>query len=60
MDHKIEVTKKSVWGPILIVLLILLIIAAAGAFFVVRLQLTQRLKQAETMVSALSVTTTRV
>ena len=60
MDHKIEVTKKSLWGPILIVLLILLIIAAAGALFVVRLQLTQRLKQSETMLSALSVTTTRV
>lgn len=60
MDHKIEVTKKSPWGPILIILLILLIIAAAGLFFVVRLQLTQRLTQAESMLSSLSVTTTRV
>ena len=60
MDHKIEVTKKSVWGPILIILLILLVIAAAGAFLVVRLGLTMQMTQAESMLSSLQVTTTRV
>ena len=60
MDHKIEVQKKSAWGPILIVLLILLIIAAAGAYLVVRMNLTQQLVQAESMISSLSVKTTRV
>ena len=40
MDHKIEVQKKSAWGPILIILLILLIIIAAGASLIVRLQLS--------------------
>lgn len=60
MDHKIEVVKKSVWGPILIILLIILIILAAGAFLVVRLNLVQQLTRAESMISSLSVTTTRV
>ena len=60
MDHKIEVQKKSVWGPILIVLLILLIIAAAGVFLVIRLQLSRQLSSAESMVDSLSVTTTKV
>ena len=60
MDHKIEITQKSPWGTILIVLLILLIIAAAGSFFVIRLNLSQQLTQANTMVNSLSVTTTRV
>ena len=60
MDHKIEVQKKSAWGPILIILLILLLIGAGGAFFVLRLNLTQQLKQAETMISSLSVKTTRI
>ena len=57
MDHKIEVVKKSVWGPILIILLIILIILAAGAFLVVRLNLVQQLTRAESMISSLSVTT---
>ena len=60
MDHKIEITKKSPWGTILIVLLILLIIAALGTFLVVRLNLSQQLTQADTLVKNLSVTTTRV
>ncbi|MBR6088687.1 MAG: efflux RND transporter periplasmic adaptor subunit [Anaerolineaceae bacterium] len=60
MDHKIEVQKKSAWGPILIVLLILLIIAAAGTFLIMRLALTAQLIGAEAMVNSLSVTTTRV
>ena len=60
MDHKIEITQKSPWGTILIVLLILLIIAAAGSFFVIRLNLSQQLTQANTMVNSLAVTTTRV
>jgi len=60
MDHKIEVQKKSPWGGILIALLILLIIVAAGAFFVVRLNLNQQLKRADSMVKSLSITTTRV
>ena len=60
MDHKIEVQKKSPWGGILIALLILLIIVAAGAFFVVRLNLSQQLKRADSMVKSLSITTTRV
>ena len=60
MDHKIEVQKKSAWGPILITVLILLIIGAAGAFFVIRLSLSQQLSRAERMVDSLSVTTTRV
>ena len=60
MDHKIEVQKKSAWGPILIILLIILVIAAAGAFLVVRLDLTQQLVRAESMIKSLSVDTTRV
>ena len=60
MDHKIEVQKKSAWGPILIIFLILLIIAAAGVFLVIRLQLSQQLSSAESMVNSLSVTTTKV
>ena len=60
MDHKIEVQKKSIWGPILIILLIILIIAAAGAFFVVRLNLTQQLTRVDSVISSLSVATTRV
>ena len=60
MDHKIEVQKKSAWGPILIILLILLIIIAAGASLIVRLQLSQQLIRAEAMVDSLSVTTTKV
>ena len=60
MDHKIEITKKSPWGTILIVLLILLIIASLGTFLVVRLNLSQQLTQADTLVKNLSVTTTRV
>ena len=60
MDHKIEVQKKSAWGPILIILLILLIIAAAGVFLVIRLQLSRQLSSAESMVDSLSVTTTKV
>ena len=60
MDHKIEVQKKSAWGPILIILLILLIIAAAGVFLVIRLQLSMQLFSAESMVKSLSVTTTKV
>ena len=53
MDHKIEVQKKSAWGPILIVLLILLIIAAAGTFLIMRLALTTQLIGAEAMVNSL-------
>ena len=60
MDHKIEVTKKSAWGPILIVLLILLILLAGGAYLVLRLGLTLQLTQAEAMVNSLTVKTTRV
>ncbi len=60
MDHKIEVTRKSPWGTILIVLLILLIIAAVSTFLIIRLNLSRQLTQAETMVKNLSVTTTRV
>lgn len=60
MDHKIEVQKKSAWGPILIIFLILLLIAAVGVFFTVRLNLQQQLRQADLMVSSFSVKTTRV
>ncbi len=60
MDHKIEITKKSPWGPILIVLLILLIIGAAGTFLIIRLNLSQQLTQANSLVESVSVTTTRV
>lgn len=60
MDHKIEVTKKSAWGPILIVLLILLILLTGGAYLVLRLGLTLQLTQAEAMVNSLTVKTTRV
>ncbi|MBQ6518112.1 MAG: efflux RND transporter periplasmic adaptor subunit [Anaerolineaceae bacterium] len=60
MDHKIEVIKKSAWGPILIILLILLVIAALGALGITHLRLTGQLAQAEAMISSLSVTTTRV
>lgn len=60
MDHKIEVTKKSAWGPILIILLILLVIAALGVLGIMHLRLTGQLTQADAMISSLSVTTTRV
>lgn len=60
MDHKIKVEKKSVWGPVLIILLIILIILASCAFLVVRLNLVQQLMRAESMISSLSVVTTRV
>ncbi len=60
MDHKIEVTRKSPWGTILIILLILLIIVAGAAFMIIRLNLSRQLTQANTMVENLSVTTTRV
>lgn len=60
MDHKIEVQRKSPWGAILIILLILLIIGAGGTFMVIRLNLSQQLLRAQSMVSSLSVTTTRV
>lgn len=60
MDHKIEVQKKSPWGPILIILLILLILGAAGAFLILRLNLSLQLQQANRLVDSLAVTTTRV
>lgn len=60
MDHKIEVTKKSAWGPILIILLILLVIAALGVLGIMHLRFTGQLTQADAMISSLSVTTTRV
>ncbi len=60
MDHKIEVQKKSPLGGIIIALLILLIIVAAGAFFVVRLNLTQQLTRAQNLAKSLAVTTTKV
>ena len=60
MDHKIEITKKSPWGTVIIVFLILLIIAAVGVFLVVRLNLSQQLTSAEAMISSLTATTTRV
>ena len=60
MDHKIEVQKKSIWGPILIVLLIILIIGSTVYFSIRRLSLSQQLTQAEALVSSLSVKTTFV
>lgn len=60
MDHKIEVQKKSKWGPILIVLLILLIVAALIVFGFVYLNLSQQLTRSEAVLSSLTVTTTRV
>lgn len=60
MDHKIEVQKKSAWGPILIILLILLIIAAVITALTVRLTLNMQLASAESMLDSLTVKTTRV
>ena len=60
MDHKIEVQKKSAWGPILIILLILLIIAAVITALTVRLTLNMQLAGAESMLDSLTVKTTRV
>ena len=60
MDHKIEVQKKSAWGPILIILLILLIIAAVITALTVRLTLNMQLASAESMLDSLTDKTTRV
>lgn len=60
MDHKIEVTKKSVWGTILTVILIILLIVGIGSFLLMRLNLKNQLSTAENMANNLTVTTTKV
>ena len=60
MDHKIEVTKKSVWGTIIIVLLVILLVVGIGAFLIMRLNLNNQLTAAESMAENLTVTTTKV
>ncbi len=60
MDHKIEVTKKSVWGTIIIVLLVIALIVGVGSFLLMRLNLTRQLSAAESMTENLTVTTTKV
>ena len=60
MDHKIEVTKNSRWGAVLIILLIILVLAALAAFGVMRMSLNMQLEQANRLVQSLEVTTTRV